>query len=441
MATTPRFERPVVGDVFAGITVALVLLPQSLAYAEIAGVPPSVGLAAAALPPLLAAFFASSPYLQTGPVALTSLLTFGALETMAATGTAEYVALAALLALVVGVVRMLLGLMRAGVVAYMMTDSTVLGFTSAAAILIIGSQVPTMFGVERGDRGVLPAAWQTITDPSVWSSTSLFLAAGTVILVVLSPKIHALFPGVLLAVIAGVIWSRVVSYDGLTIGDLPGGFVTLSLDLPWDRTSSLIIPGIIIALVGYAEPASIARTFSAEEGTPWNSTKELFSQGVANMASGLAGGFPVGGSFSRSALNHLAGARTVFAGGLTGLVILLLQPLSPLLEPLPKSVLGAIVFAAVFKLIKVKAMVDLTRSDRLHASVAWGTFFATLLVSPRVERGILIGIGFAGCAFVYRHVRRGGVRSPTAIAKQAAIHLRAENVPEPEAARVGIDNI
>lgn len=429
------------GDLFAGVTVALVLLPQALAYAEIAGVPPSVGLASAALPPLVAAFFASSPYLQTGPVALTSLLTFGALETMAGTGTAEYVALAALLALIVGLVRLALGFARAGIVAYVMTDSTVLGFTSAAAILIIASQIPTMFGTTRGDRGVIPAAWDTVSDPSVWSSTSIVLALITIAVVVASPRIHPLFPGVLLAVIAGVAWSQFIDYEGQTIGDLPGGFVSISLDLPWDRAGSLIIPGLIIALVGYAEPASISRTFAAQEKVPWNSTKELFSQGVANVASAFAGGFPVGGSFSRSAIGHLAGAKTVWAGGITGFIILVLQPVSPLLEPLPRSVLGAIVFASVFKLVKLGRMVSLVREDRLHSCVAWGTFIATLAVAPRVERGVIFGVGLAVLAFSYRHVRYRAMRSPVDIAKSAASHLRAENTGQPEAAAVGLDNL
>ncbi len=441
MTARTSIGAPEAGDLFAGITVALVLLPQSLAYAEIAGVPPAIGLAAAALPPLVAAFFASSPFLQTGPVALTSLLTFGALETMASAGSADYIALATLLALVVGVVRMTLGLLRGGILAYVMTDSTVLGFTSAAAILIISSQVPTMFGTTRGDRGVLDAAWQTLTDTSVWSATSAVLALLTIVMVVASPRIHPLFPGVLIVVIGSVAWSRFIDYDGQLIGELPGGFVSLSLDLPWDSVRSLILPGIIIAVVGYAEPASIARTFAAEEKVPWNSTKELFSQGVANIASGLAGGFPVGGSFSRSALNHLAGARSTWAGGLTGLIILLVQPLSPLLEPLPRSVLGGIVFASVFKLVKIKRMVDLVSDDRLHSLVAWGTFVATLVASPRVERGVLFGIALSICAFSYRHVRYRAVRSPVDIAKSAVAHLRAENVPQPEAAGVGLDNL
>ncbi len=453
IAGDPRLQFRM-ADVIAGVSVALVLLPQSLAYAEIAGVPPAVGLAAAALPPLLAAFFASSPYLQTGPVALTSLLTFGALQGLAPTGSADYVKLAALLALVVGATRLVLGFLRGGVVAYAMTEATVLGFTTGAAILIVASQLPTMFGLERGDRSVLGGAAWALTHPDAWSAVPEILATVTIAVMIISRKIHPLFPGVLVMVVAATIWSSTTNYDGPTIGDLPGGFVTLSLDLPWTNLSALIIPGIVIALVGYAEPASISRTFAtldqqehaaattataATAATPaatpsttpagtgpdapgrWDSNRELISQGVANIASGLAGGFPVGGSFSRTALNRLAGAKTVVAGGVTGAVILALQPLSPLLEPLPKAVLGAVVFVAVYKLIKIGEMVRLVRESPQHALVAWATFVATLATAPKVERGVVIGIVIAGCVFAAEQWSEG-VRRPSQMAANALAH-------------------
>ncbi len=406
-------------DLLAGFTVALVLLPQSLAYAEIAGVPPAVGLAAAALPPLLAAFFASSPYLQTGPVALTSLLTFGALQGLAPTGSAEYVALAALLAIVVGVTRVVLGLVRGGIVAYSMTEPVVLGFTTGAAILIIGSQLPTMFGLERGDRGVLSGDWFTLTHPDLWSMEAIVLSILTVGFILGARRVHRLFPAVLVVVIVTIVWSSTTDYSGATIGELPGGFVSLSFDLPWESLGALIVPGVIIALVGYAEPASIARTFATDDRIPWDSNRELVSQGVANLASGLAGGFPVGGSFSRSALNRLAGAQSVVAGGVTGAIILAFQPLTPMLEPLPKAVLGAIVLVAVLKLIKVGEMVALVRAAPRQAVVAWLTLGATLATAPKVERGVVIGVMAAAAVFVCTQMCEDGVRSPKTIIRNA----------------------
>ena len=310
---SPPIPRPTLGDVIAGVSVALVLIPQSLAYAEIAGVPPHIGLFASALPPLLAAPFSSSPYLQTGPVALTSLLTFGALSGLETTGTAEYVELAALLALIVGAARLALGLVRMGAVAYLMSQPVLLGFTSGAAILIVSSQVPSIFGAVPDDDGVLEGAWWVVIRPDEWDATALALSVITVAVVLGARRVHHLLPGVLVMVIAAVIWSEVTDYDGAVVGDLPGGFISLSLDLPFGDAADLLIPGIVIALVGFAEPASISRTFATADRIPWSANRELVSQGVANLASGVSGGFPVGGSFSRSSLNRLAGASTAWS--------------------------------------------------------------------------------------------------------------------------------
>ena len=166
------------GDIVAGVSVALVLIPQSLAYAGIAGVPAHVGLFAAALPTIAAALFASSPYLQTGPSAMTGLLTFGALSLLAVPLGPEYVALAALLALLVGVMRVVIGLTRAGVIAYLMSRPVMLGFTTGATILIAASQLPTLVGLERGDDGLLAEAWKALTAPACCCITR-FSSAGS----------------------------------------------------------------------------------------------------------------------------------------------------------------------------------------------------------------------------------------------------------------------
>jgi len=166
-------SRPVPADLLAGLSVAMVLVPQSMAYAELAGLPSHLGLFASALPPILAAFFASSPYLQTGPVALTSLLTFGALAGLAEVGTPDYVAMAALLALLVGVSRLLLGVFRLGVVTYLMRDPVVTGFTSAAAILILASQLPKALGAAAPTGGVLWRAGWSLGHVGQWEVASV----------------------------------------------------------------------------------------------------------------------------------------------------------------------------------------------------------------------------------------------------------------------------
>ncbi len=169
-----------VRDLIAGASVGVVLIPQSMAYAELAGMPPVQGLYAAALPPLAAAFFASSPYLQTGPTALTSLLTFGALSTLATPASPEYVALGALLALVVGVVRVVIGRLRAGAIAYLMSMPVLRGFTAAAAMLIFASQVPAVLGIASNADSVLARAVDAFRRVSEWSPTAIAISGATV---------------------------------------------------------------------------------------------------------------------------------------------------------------------------------------------------------------------------------------------------------------------
>ena len=404
VSTRPRLPTPSVGDVVAGISVALVLIPQSLAYAEIAGVPPHVGLLAAGLPPLLAAPFTSSPYLQTGPVALTSLLTFGALSGLAATGSAEYVALAALLAVIVGVTRVLLGLLRMGTIAYLMSQPVVMGFTTSAAILIVASQIPSLFGVDPETDGTLPRAWWTIVHPDRWQGAALALSIVGIVFVVGSRSIHRLFPGVLVVVVGATVWSGLSDYGGATLGDLPGGFVTLSLDLPYGEWTRLIVPGIVIAIVGFAEPAAICRTFASQDRIPWNADKEFVGNGIANLASAVSGGFPVGGSFARSSLSRIAGATSIWTGAISGAIVLAALPLAPHLEPLPRAVLGAIVVTAVAGLIQPVAMLRIWPKSAPQGAIAAGTFVATLATSPNVERGIIIGIVLSIGFHLYREM-------------------------------------
>ena len=193
-----------VADLIAGISVTLILVPQSMAYAELAGLPSQHGLYAAALPPIAAAFFASSAYLQTGPVALTALLTLGALSPLAPPGSPEFVGLAAVLAVVVGLVRILVGVLRVGWLSYLMSAPMMGGFTSAAAILILSSQLPGAFGVEPPDGSVLGRAIWAVSHPASWEAPAVALTAITVVLVLGGRRIHPLVPGVLIAAGGGL---------------------------------------------------------------------------------------------------------------------------------------------------------------------------------------------------------------------------------------------
>jgi SulP family sulfate permease len=388
LATLPR-------DALAGITVALVLIPQALAYAGVAGMPPIGGLYAAALPPLAAALFASSPYLQTGPVALTSLLTFGALAGHASVGSDEYVQLGILLALVVGVVRVLIGVLRGGLIAHLMSEPMLIGFMPAGAVLIAASQLPAALGVEPEESDVIEAAVSAALSPGDWQLAPIALAAGSLAVVMAGRRIHPLFPGVLVALLAGIALSTLAGYGGAIVGDIPAGLPKVTLDLPYAELPELIVPGAVIAVVGFAEAASISRTYAIRDRRPWSADREFFSQGVANLASGVSGGYPVGGSFSRSALNHNAGALTRASGAITGIAVLAFLPAAAVLEPLPKAVLSAIVISAVLGLMRFGRIVSLWRVSRPQFAVAAVTFVLTLVLSPHVEQAVIAGVVLA----------------------------------------------
>ena len=416
--------RPVLGDLVAGASVAVVLMPQSLAYAEVAGMPAHRGLYAAALPPVVAAFLASSPYLQTGPVAITSLLTFGALSTLAPPGSPEYVDLGLLLALVVGVVRVALGLLRAGVVTYLMSQPMLMGFTPAAAVLIVLSQVPSALGVEGSEGGVVEAAARAAADPSAWNPAALAMCAGVALLVLGGRRVHRLFPGVLVAVVLAILYVLYQGYDGPVVGAIPAGLPPLTFDLPWATLPRLLVPGAVIALVGFAEPAAIARAYATQERSRWSPNREFVSQGAANVAAAFTGGFPVGGSFSRSSLNRIAGARTRWSGAVTGACVLAFLPFAWILSPLPRAVLGAIVILAAANLVRLGPAVGLWGLSKPQWAVAWVTFALTLVLSPHVERAVIVGIALAVAIHLWRELSI----EVEAWRQDEAVHLRPRGV-------------
>jgi SulP family sulfate permease len=341
---------------------------------------------------VVAAPFASSRLLQTGPVGVTALLTFGALSTRAVPMTPHYVQLAFLLALVVGVIRLTVGLLRFGGLAYLLSPPLLAGFMPAAAILIIISQLPSLVGLRpQGRSGLHELSW-TVRHAAGWSLTAFLIAAAVVALVVGGRRISRLFPSILIAVALGIVFSRAHGYAGPVVGSVPSGFPSLHIHAPWDSLGSLVVPGAVIALLGFVEPASIARTFAAQDRERWNPDREFVSQGVANVASAAVGGFPVGGSFSRTSLNRLAGAQTRWSGAIAGLVTLAFLPFTGVLKPLPAAVLGAIVVVSVAGLLRLGPLVTLWRTSRPQATIATTTFVATLALAPHIEYAVLIGL-------------------------------------------------
>ena len=393
------------GDVVAGITVALVLVPQSLAYAELAGLPAQLGLVAAVVAPLAAVWYASSPSIQAGPTAMSALLVFGVLTTQLPPGSPEYVGAAALLALLVGAIRLALGLLRGGSLAFVLSQPVLRGFTLATAMLIVASQVPAALGTSATGLSLLGRATQALAQPDQWSWGALVAAIGTVALIQGARRIHPLVPGALIAVVLGIVVSRLGGdVLGPAIGDIGSAWPRLQLSLPWHLLPQLVVGALVIALVGFAEPVAIARRF-ADRHRRWDPNRELVSQGLANLGAGAFGAYPVGASFSRGALFNLAGGVTRWSGLVTGLTALGLVAFAPLLTDLPRAVLAGIVIAAVRDLVRLQPIATLWRLGRTQAGIAWTTLALTLLLEPRVDQAVLAGVAIAVLVHLLRESR------------------------------------
>jgi sulfate permease, SulP family len=407
-----RFPHVPVADVIAGVSVALVAIPQALAYAELAGIPAVHGLWAAAIAPLAAVVFVSSPALQTGPTAMSAVLVLAVLSPMLVPFTGPYVGAAALLALLVGVVRVALGLSGAGGIAYAMSGPVLRGFTLGAAILIAASQVPTALGTFGGGERLLQRAAQALVDPTSWSPGALAL---TVIAFTALRLGHRLGPRVPLVLIVAIVATALSWWLPGTFGPEVGTFTATwprpQLDLPWHLTPSLLVGAFVIAVVGFAEPTAIARRF-ALPGSRWDPSRELVGQGLANVATGLTGGLPVGASFSRSALHHQLGAVSRKGAVVTGLTVLAFMPAASVLAHLPRAVLAAVVFSAIADLLRIGPVADLWRFGRMQSTTAWGTAALVLVFEPRIDLAVIVGV----VASVILHLaREGGLRVVTTV--------------------------
>jgi sulfate permease, SulP family len=216
-----------------------------------------------------------------------------------------------------------------------------IGFVAAAAILIIASQLPAALGTHGAGRNELYRAGWALSRVGDWRIDAIAFAILVSALLLLGRRIHPLFPGVLVAVVAAILYSKLAGYGGAKLGPIHSGLPRLTRSLPLGKLPQLVVPAFVIALLGFAEASSIARTYAALERKRWDANREFISQGVANLGAGMFSGFPVGASFSRSALNKLAGAKTKVSGPVTGLAVFAFLPLGFLLSPLPQSVLAA----------------------------------------------------------------------------------------------------
>ncbi|SDO23819.1 sulfate permease, SulP family [Rhodoferax sp. OV413] len=399
----PRPDRStLVGELWAGLTVGMMVIPQGVAYAALAGMPLVTGIYASMLPALVAVLWSSSTRLSVGPTALSALLVGSALLGMAEPGSAQWVTLAVWLALLSGLLQIVLGLGRFGWLMNLVSAPVLTGFTQAAAILILLSQLPALIGLD----GALGSLLQ---QPHI-NLQAMAFGLGALLVLVLGKRWFPRFPVLMALVVACALLSEVLGFaqaGGAVVGTLPAGLPALQLPaaLSWSQFGALALPAMVLTLISFLETASSAKVDNQRGGTRWNENQDLIGQGLAKIASGLCGAFPTSSSFSRSAINLYAGAKTGWATIFSVLLVLLvLLWLTPALYHLPQAVLAAVVVAAVSSLVQPAELRRIWRAAPVEAITCATTFVLTLATAPRLYWGVLAGLLMGLSHFLYHRL-------------------------------------
>ncbi|MCC5794035.1 MAG: sulfate permease [Chromatiales bacterium] len=412
------------GDLTAGLVSAMLLVPQGMAYAALAGLPPHLGLYASLLPLVAYAWLGSSAVLSVGPVAVIALMTASALGAVAAPGSPEYIAAAALLALLSGLSLLLFGLLRLGAMAHLLSHPVISGFTTGAAILILIGQLRPLLGLTMPSASGVAMLSDVVRNLDDIHLLTAAVGLSTLALLLLSRHwlaagLHRLgIPEAASAVIArltpmvlvlgsiGLVHVAGWADQGLAVtGELPAGLPPLML--PWPEpglVAVLLLPALVIGLIGFVESVAVASSMARARGERMSADAELRGLGAANIAAAVSGAFPVAGGFSRTAVHAEAGANTALAGLICALVIaLVLAFATGLFTLLPSTVLAATIIAAVLPLVDFRRFASTWRYDRADATAMACT--AAGVVAFGVEVGVALGVALSLASLVWRSSR------------------------------------
>lgn len=395
------------GDLPAGITVGIILIPQGMAYAMLAGLEPIYGLYAAVFPQIVYAILGTSRQLAVGPVALDSLLVATTLGALNLSSNSEYLAMAIALALFMGVIQLLLGLFRMGFLVNFLSKPLISGFTSAAAIIIAFSQVKHLLGVEIGQTFRLHETIQFIT-PELKNTNYYALGIGVVGIAIIwgIKKWKRAVPGALIVMILAIILSYFLDFtqNGVQLlGDIPQGLPAFGVpEMNSDQLLELAPWAFALALVGFTEAISIGKSIEHKhKDYKLDPSQELVALGASNIVGSMFSSYPVTGGFSRSAVNNEAGAKTGMASVISAIVVgITLLFLTPLFYHLPKPILASVIMVAVFSLIDLKYPKQLWKDRKDEFVLLLMTFGITLFFG--IIEGILVGILFSMLLLVYR---------------------------------------
>ncbi|CAN5870951.1 sulfate permease [soil metagenome] len=382
------------------------LVPQSMAYALLAGLPPIYGLYASTVPAIVYALFGTSKHMPVGPPALMALLTFTSVSAIASPGSDEYIGYVLLLAFMVGVAQLALGFLQMGFLTNFIPHPVLSGFIYASAVIIALSQVKYFLGIEPSDDhstlGMVASIARKIGETN---PVPLLIGITSVAVIVLLGRFLPRLPGPLVAVVAAMLAVYLFSLDGRgvgIVGEVPRGLPNLSVPaMDFGVMRTLVPAAFIVAFVGFIESISVAKAVATKEKYKIDSNQELRALGLANLSAAFFSGFPVAGSFSRTAVQYQSGGRTQMASILTALmVVLTLLLLTPLFYYLPNAARAAVIVVAVYKLLDFREARYIFRIRGADGLAMLITFFVTLLVG--VEQGILAGAAFALLTFLRR---------------------------------------
>ncbi|MBU2957860.1 sulfate permease [Paracoccus sp. 1_MG-2023] len=420
-----RYDRADLGgDLMAAAIVTIMLIPQSLAYALLAGLPPEAGIYASIAPILVYAIFGTSGALAVGPVAVVSLMTAAAVGNTAAQGIAGYATAALSLALMSGLMLLALGTMRLGFLANFLSHPVISGFVSASGILIAASQLRHLLGLA-GDGETLPQILPQLARnlPGIHLPTLILGGATTAFLFWarggLRPFLQRIGlprrmaelgartgPVLAIAATTVAVWAFDLGHRGVAlVGDVPRGLPPLTMpSFSPDLLSALVVPAMLISVIGFVESISVAQTLAARRRQRIDPDQELIGLGGANIAAAFTGGFPVTGGFSRSVVNDDAGARTPAAGAFTaaGLALAALF-LTPLVQLLPKATLAATIIVAVTSLVDLSILRRAWNFSRADFAAVTVTMLLTLLAG--VETGVSAGVATSILVHLYKTSR------------------------------------
>jgi len=413
------------GDVIAGAIVTVMLIPQSLAYAMLAGLPPQAGLYASLLPIFAYALFGSSMTLAVGPVAVASLMTATALAPLAIVGSVDYAALAVILALLSGVMLFVFGIMRLGFLAYFLSHPVISGFISGSAVVIAIGQLKYIFGINTPRGGIITTLHGLIVGLPTLNVSTTLLGCGALLFLFfarsylatvlkrigLSDK-SADLSAKLAPMMVVIVATLIVNLGQLDqqaqvsiVGSVPAGLPALAIpSIQWNDIQSLWLPALLISLVGFVESVSVAQSLALKRNQRITPNKELLGIGAANIASALSGGYPVTGGFARSVVNFSAGANTPAAGVVSAILMAVVVAVATSwFYYLPHAVLAATIIVAVLGLIDFKTLQQSWHYDRADAISLILTFFGVIFLG--VEEGIVIGVVLSLAVVVWRSSR------------------------------------